>query len=106
MSKVAVDILARLYGQNYDMKVIRVRPFFVIGPRKTGDVTSDFARGIVAVERGKQASLKVGNLEAVRDFLDVRDGVGALWLLARKGVAGEVYNLCSGVGHRGSIVIY
>lgn len=99
VSKVAVDLLAHLYWRTYGMKIIRVRPFFVVGSRKTGDVCSDFARGIVAVERGDQPSLKVGNLEAVRDFVDVRDAVLALWLLAERGTPGEVYNLCSGVGH-------
>ncbi len=100
VSKVAADLLARLYWQAYGMKVVRVRPFFVVGPRKTGDVCSDFARGIVAVENGQSDRLRVGNLTAVRDFVDVRDAVRALWLLAEKGHPGEVYNVCSGVGHR------
>jgi len=99
VSKVATDLLALLYWRTYGMKVVRVRPFPVIGSRKVGDVCSDFAQGIVAVERGAQPSLKVGNLAAVRDFLDVSDAVQALWLLAQKGTPGEVYNLCSGVGH-------
>ena len=98
VSKVAADLLSRLYWQAYGTKVVRVRPFFIVGPRKTGDVCSDFARGIVAVEKGRSDSVSVGNLEAVRDFLDVRDAVSALWLLAEKGAPGEVYNLCSGVG--------
>jgi len=100
VSKVAVDLLSRLYWQTQAMKIVRVRPFFVVGPRKIGDVCSDFARGIVAVEKGQSDSVSVGNLEAVRDFLDVRDAVSALWLLAEKGSPGDVYNLCSGVGHR------
>jgi len=100
VSKVAVDLLSRLYWQAYGMKVVRVRPFFAIGPRKVGDVCSDFARGVVAVERGRSDRLSVGKLEAVRDFLDVRDAVRAFWLLAENGSPGEVYNVCSGVGHR------
>ena len=46
-------------------------------------------------------NLSVGrrdNLEAVRDFLDVRDAVEALLLLAEKGQPGEAYNICSGTG--------
>ena len=100
VSKVAVDLLSRLYWQAYGMRVVRARPFFVIGPRKIGDVCSDFARGVVAVEKGQSDGLSVGNLEAVRDFVDVRDAVRAFWLLAEKGSPGEVYNVCSGVGHR------
>lgn len=100
VSKVAADLLARLYARAHGLRVVRVRPFFVTGPRKRGDVCSDFARGIAAVERGEAPTLKVGNLEPVRDFLDVRDAARALVLLAERGEPGEVYNLCSGVGRR------
>ncbi len=99
VSKVASTLLTLLYRRAFEMKVVVVRPFFVIGPRKTGDVCSDFARGVVAVERGEQSSLKVGNVEVVRDFLDVEDAVRAMWLLAQRGAPGEAYNICSGVGH-------
>jgi len=98
VSKVAAGLLSRLYWRTYGMKVVRVRPFFVTGPRKVGDVCSDFARGVVAVENGHRERLLVGNLSPIRDFLDVRDAVRAFWLLAEKGSPGEVYNVCSGVG--------
>ncbi len=100
ISKVAADLLAHLYWRAYGVRTVRLRPFFVIGPRKTGDVTSDVARGIVAVEKGERVSLKVGNLEAVRDFLYVADAVAGCQLLAEKATAGEAYNLCRGAGHR------
>jgi GDP-4-dehydro-6-deoxy-D-mannose reductase len=99
VSKLAEDHAARLYFEKYGLKTVRVRPFFLIGPRKTGDVSSDFARGIVAIERGKADHLSVGNLDVVRDLLDVRDGVEAFVLLVEKGTAGEVYNVCSGRGY-------
>lgn len=98
VSKLAQDHVARLYFERYGLPVVRCRPFFLIGPRKTGDVSSDFARGIVAIERGKADHLPVGNLEAVRDLLDVRDGAEAFRVLATKGAPGEVYNVCSGRG--------
>jgi len=100
VSKVAEDTLGYFYWRVYGMKVIRVRPFHMVGPRKTGDACSDFARGIVEIERGLRRVLEVGNLETVRDFTDGRDAVEALWLLAERGDAGEVYNLCSGKGYR------
>jgi len=100
VSKAAADMLSEVYGRTLGMDVVRARPFFAVGPRKIGDVCSDFARGIVAVERGLQESVSVGNLEAVRDFLDARDAAQGLLLLARQGVAGDVYNLCSGHGHK------
>ena len=42
--------------------------------------------------------ISVGNLDAVRDYTDVRDVVRAYWLLLEKGRAGEIYNVCSGRG--------
>ncbi|MFH0907554.1 MAG: GDP-mannose 4,6-dehydratase [bacterium] len=99
VSKLAEEHLARVYAQKYGMRVTAVRPFFLIGPRKSGDVCSDFARGIVAVERGRAPDLPVGNTRVVRDFLDVRDGVRALVLVAEKGRPGSVYNICSGHGY-------
>ena len=100
VSKVASSALALLYHRAFDIRVVVVRPFFVIGPRKTGDVCSSFAQSIVAVERGEQTSLNVGNLETIRDFLDAEDALRALWLLAEKGVPGLTYNVCSGIGHK------
>lgn len=100
ISKLAEDHLARVYGDRYGASIVRVRPFYLIGPRKTGDVSSDFARGIVAAERGENDHVSVGNLDVVRDLLDVRDGAAAFRLLAEKGVAGEVYNVCAGKGYK------
>jgi GDP-4-dehydro-6-deoxy-D-mannose reductase len=100
VSKVAEDMLGHFYWKVYGMRVIRVRPFNMTGPRKTGDACSDFAKGIVEIERGLREILEVGNLETVRDFTDGRDAVRAAWILAEKGVPGEVYNLCSGRSYR------
>src|SRR5215207_4174429 len=105
LSKISQDHLSFLYWKAYQMRIVRVRPFFIIGPRKTGDVSSDFARGIVAIERGLAKKLRVGNLDIVRDFLDVQDAVGAIYIIANQGVPGEIYNICAGTGHRiGEIV--
>ena len=100
ISKLAADLTGALYAQRYGVRVVRVRPFFFIGPRKTDDVCSDFARGIVRAERTGNPRLPVGNLDIVRDFLDVRDGVAAMVLLAGQGRSGEVYNICRGEGFR------
>ena len=98
LSKIAQDQLALLYRRAYGSRIIRVRPFFTIGPGKVGDVCSDLAREVVAVERGLQSTLRVGNLSAVRDFVDVRDAVRAYRLIAQRGAPGDVYNVCSGRG--------
>jgi len=98
VTKVANYHLARLFHRAKGLRVVCVRPFFLIGPRKTGDVSSDLARGIVRIERGQARVVRHGNLDAVRDFLDVRDGVSALIVVADQGEPGEVYNICSGGG--------
>ena len=100
VSKLAQDHISRLYHEVKKLHIVRAMPFFVIGPRKRGDVCSDFSRGIVQIERGQSKELLVGNMEMVRDFLDVRDGVAALVRLALQGVPGEAYNICSGTGRR------
>jgi GDP-4-dehydro-6-deoxy-D-mannose reductase len=101
VSKVAQDLLAYQYFRSYGLKVVRTRAFNHTGPRR-GDlfVTSNFAKQIARIERGLQPpSVRVGNLDAIRDFTDVRDMVRAYWLALENGEAGEVYNICSGVGH-------
>jgi GDP-4-dehydro-6-deoxy-D-mannose reductase len=98
VSKMAADQAARLFATRWNIRVVIARPFFWIGPRKTGDVTSDWCRRIVALERGTAREMAVGNLDIVRDFIDVRDGVEALALLAECGESAHAYNIGSGAG--------
>jgi GDP-4-dehydro-6-deoxy-D-mannose reductase len=97
-SKLAVDHLVQLYGRRYGLDLVRFRPFFLIGPRKSGDVCSDLARQVVAIERGKSGAVRVGALDVVRDFIDVRDGVAGIARIMAAGLAGEVYNVSGGAG--------
>ena len=99
VSKVAQDLLAQQYHKSYKLRVVISRAFNHEGPRR-GEVfvTSDFAKQIVEIERGKRTILLVGNLDAIRDFTDVRDVVKGYWLLANKSVYGTPYNICSGAG--------
>jgi GDP-4-dehydro-6-deoxy-D-mannose reductase len=96
VSKAAADLLSDVYTRVYGQNIIRVRPFFVIGPGRGSNVFVEFAKRIVEVERGDADGLGVGNLSAVRDLVDVRDAVRAIWMIAEKGNTGEVYNLCTG----------
>lgn len=96
ISKAAQGMLVTLYARIHHLQAIHVRPFAVIGPGKAGDALSDFCRGVVAIERGESQTLPVGNLTAIRDFIDVRDCVSALITVATKGEGGTVYNLCHG----------
>jgi GDP-4-dehydro-6-deoxy-D-mannose reductase len=95
-SKLAVDQLAQLFARRYRMDIVRFRPFSFVGPRKTGDVCSDFARRLVAIERGAQPVMRVGSLDVVRDLIDIRDGVSGILRLMDKGQSGEMYNICGG----------
>jgi len=99
VSKVAEDLLGWQYYKSYNIKVIRTRAFNHTGPRRGEQfVTSNFAKQIAMIEKGYQKPvIYVGNLEAKRDFTDVRDIVKAYWLAVNKGKYGEVYNICSGV---------
>jgi GDP-4-dehydro-6-deoxy-D-mannose reductase len=99
LSKVAQDMLAEIYGQAHDLEVIRVRPFTHIGPRQSDAfVTSSFARQVAEIEAGlRQPVLRAGNLDAERDFSDVRDIVQGYRVIAASGRSGEAYNLGSGV---------
>jgi GDP-4-dehydro-6-deoxy-D-mannose reductase len=101
VSKVGQDLLAYQYHQSYGTHVIRTRAFNHDGPRR-GKVfaTSNFAYQISQIEKGRaEPVLRVGNLEALRDFTDVRDMVKGYVLAVEKGEPGEVYNLCSGKAH-------
>lgn len=93
VSKVGQDLLAFQYFQSDGLKTIRARIFNTTGPRKVGDVASDFTSRAVEVEMGKAECLRVGNLTTRRAITDVRDLVRALVLLAEHGEAGEVYNI-------------
>jgi GDP-4-dehydro-6-deoxy-D-mannose reductase len=98
VSKVTQDFLAYQYFMSYGIRAIRTRGFNHTGPRR-GEVfvTSNFAKQVATIEAGKAAPvIKVGNLDAVRDFTDVRDMVRGYVLATEKGKPGEVYNLASG----------
>ncbi len=100
VSKVTQDLLGYQYFKSYGLKVVRTRAFNHTGPRR-GVVfaTSNFAKQIVEIEKHKREPvLYVGNLTAVRDFLDVRDVARAYALSLEKGTPGEVYNIASGKG--------
>jgi GDP-4-dehydro-6-deoxy-D-mannose reductase len=100
VSKMAQGQLIRIYREAYNLQTVHIRPFAIIGPGKEGDAISDFARGIVAIERGEKKELLIGNVSHVRDFLDVRDAVEAIELVSRSNKNYSVYNICSGQGRK------
>ncbi len=99
ISKSLQDFLGYSYAKSYQLEIVRVRPFNHIGERQSDEfAVPAFAKQLAAIEKGEQESLKVGNLEAIRDFTDVKDMVKAYQLLMDRGQAGEVYNIGSGQG--------
>lgn len=94
VSKVSQDLLAYQYFQSDGIKAIRARIFNTTGPKKVGDVLSDFIRRAVSIKNGSNEAFLVGNIDTYRAIADVRDLINALFLLSEKGVAGEAYNIC------------
>lgn len=98
VSKVTQDLLGFQYWKTKGVRVVRCRPFNHFGPRQADNfVTASFAKQIAEIEAGKRENvLKVGNLEAAKDFLYVKDVIAAYELLMEKGEYGKAYNISSG----------
>jgi GDP-4-dehydro-6-deoxy-D-mannose reductase len=102
VSKVTQDLLGYQYFKSYNLNVVVTRAFNHTGPRRGEPfVSSNFSKQIALIEKGKQEPvIYAGNLEAIRDFNDVRDIVKAYWLSLEKCKPGEAYNICSGKGYK------
>lgn len=126
LSKASAESLCQQAFQRDGLPIIRVRAFNHIGPRQgLGFAAADFASQITKGEinadlvgslglharlatptRGcatksgetKPIQIRVGKLDALRDFTDVRDIVKAYELAITQGESGAVYNVCSGIG--------
>jgi GDP-4-dehydro-6-deoxy-D-mannose reductase len=97
VSKVAAEYLGVQAFLAHGLPVVRARPFNHVGPGQSSNfVVSALAERIVRARLGGATSIAVGNLAPKRDVTDVRDVVRAYRLLGERGVAGEVYNVCSG----------
>lgn len=94
-TKWAQTMLALHAGRALGLATMVVRPFNLIGPGLSehlvaGWLCRQFARA------GDEDEIRIGNTKSARDFVDIRDAVAAYWLVAQKGQAGEVYNVCTG----------
>lgn len=98
-SKAAAEMIAMQWAGGAGLDVLRVRGFNHTGPGQgPGFVCADLGRQLVAARGPGPVGVTVGNLDAVRDFSDVRDVVDAYVALAEHGARGAVYNVCSGIG--------
>lgn len=99
-SKAAADLAAYQWAEGVGVDALRARPFNHTGiGQRSVFVCPDFAMQIARIELGEQPPrIEVGDLDVVRDFCDVRDVVDAYVALYERGLRGEAYNICSGVG--------
>lgn len=101
VARVAQEMLSKVFVNSYHLNIILTRSFNHIGPWQDEKfVIPGFINKILRVkESGRtEGTIEVGDIEIVRDFLDVRDVVKAYYLLLTEGRIGEVYNVCSGKG--------
>jgi GDP-4-dehydro-6-deoxy-D-mannose reductase len=103
VSKILQERWALLYARWESVPVIAVRPFNIIGPGQAESlVPATFLRQIADVVMGKSQEIRVGNLSAERDFVDVRDVAAAMWALMNSDAEsdGQAFNIASQQGVR------
>ena len=96
ISKVGTDLIARYFGEAYSMEIVTTRMFTHTGPRR-GDVfaESSFAKQIAMIEKNQLSpTVRVGNLDSMRTFADVRDAVSAYYLaITNENAMGKTFNI-------------
>jgi len=99
-AKAGAEIAALAFHRAYGLDVVCARPFNHLGRGQHPSFSvPSFARQLEAIRaRGASGVLSVGNLDPIRDFSHVTDVVAAYRTLLERGVAGEAYNVSSGVG--------
>jgi GDP-4-dehydro-6-deoxy-D-mannose reductase len=101
VARVSQEMISKVYVKGYGLDIVMTRSFNHIGPfQKDIFAISSFARQLVDIKRSgaTYGELITGDASIIRDFTDVRDVVVAYDLLLKKGVSGEIYNVCSGKG--------
>lgn len=100
VSKLAQEQLGIVAFRDDGIEVVVTRSFNHTGPRQSSAFAApNMARQIALIEAGAmEPTIKVGNLDAMRDLTDVRDTVRAYAQLMKLGRPGIIYNVASGVG--------
>lgn len=102
VARVSQEMLAQIFSKDYGLDIIMTRSFNHIGPyQNIKFVIPGFIDRMVKIKKSgkKKGIIETGNIEIVRDFVDVRDVVDAYYRLLHKGTAGEIYNVCTGKGY-------
>ena len=92
-SKAFQDLVSQAYLKSYGLKIIITRMFSYTNARKNNLFQTSFAKQIVDIERGKKKVLAHGNLNSVRNIIDINDAMEAYWLTAKRGKIAEIYNI-------------
>ena len=102
VSKVGMEMIAHQYIANYGMKIYLPRMFIHVGTgHPPATAIQNFARQLALIKQGKaEPEIHVGDLSTYRDFIDVRDGVAGMMLLAESDMVGIPVNICTGTGHK------
>jgi len=96
VARVSQEFISNVYTEGYGLKIIKTRSFNHIG---VGQDSRFFLPSVIKQLFDKNSTkLKLGDLNIIRDFLDVEDVVDAYFNLLNHGISGEVYNVCSGIG--------
>ncbi len=94
ISKAAAEHAVLAFGSAYGIETLIARPANHTGPGQSPKfVAVSFAQQVVAAKRGGCREVRVGNLDSVRDFTDVRDVVKAYRLIVERGQSGLAYNI-------------
>ena len=92
-SKAFQDLLSQIYSECYGLKIIITRMFSYTNARKNYLFQTSFAKQIADIEKGKKKILTHGNLNSVRNIIDITDAMEAYWIAAKRGRMGKIYNI-------------
>ncbi|MDR3543892.1 MAG: GDP-mannose 4,6-dehydratase [Desulfosporosinus sp.] len=98
ISKMALEKFAQVYLERYGMEIYCVRPFNHTGiGQRDSFVLPSFCKQVAEIDKsGKPGVIKVGNLEAERDFSNVKDIVRAYRTIVESDDCTKVFNVGSG----------
>ena len=108
VARVSQELLSKIYVDGYGLDVVMTRSFNHIGIYQEDKfIMPSLIKQLLKCKKENKsvAELIVGNVNVIRDFLDVRDVVCAYDLLLKKGISGEIYNICSNKGYTISEII-
>ena len=99
VARVSQEQLSRIFTDSYEMNIVLTRSFNHIGPRQDDRfVVPSFIKRVIELKKTgvRSGEIETGDINIIRDFVDVRDVVRGYDILLQRGKSGEVYNICSG----------